>query len=145
MKQHILCGLLSIICLSSCRQEADACKADCCKQTIKSKAPEKMTTDPIDGELTCKLTSPELQNRKATVIENLKTKVKEKKETGNGFLFRFTGDDETLALLTDFIRSERQCCDFFSFKLDIRDNETIWMEISGPAGAKEFVSTEMGL
>lgn len=40
------------------------------------------------GGLTCKLTTPELRERKATVIASLKKQMMEKKELKNGFVFR---------------------------------------------------------
>lgn len=96
------------------------------------------------NQLCCQLTSPELKQRKASVIATLKKLVEEKQEINNGFSYKFNGSDEVLDLLNDFIKSERQCCNFFSFKLSVSDNESpVWLEISGPEGAKEFITTEI--
>ena len=67
--------------------------------------------------LTCKLTTPELQKRKATVIADLKELVLEKKELENGYSYKFEGKDEILDKLNEFIKTERMCCDFFTFQL----------------------------
>src|SRR5262245_33491672 len=69
-----------------------------------------------ERELSCKLTSPELQRRKATVLASMKKQVLERKELENGFSFKFPGNDRMVDELTEFVKSERQCCDFFFFQ-----------------------------
>ncbi|MCD6066404.1 MAG: hypothetical protein K0S33_1230 [Bacteroidetes bacterium] len=96
-------------------------------------------------ELVCKLTSSELRERNETVIAELKTLVLEKKELENGYSFKFSGNDKMIDLLTDFVKSERECCDFFVFNINVKNKETIWFDITGPEGAKDFISTEMEL
>lgn len=63
----------------------------------------------------CKLTTPELQQRKTTVIAALKALVLERKELTNGYAYRFEGSDQNLDRLNEFIKTERMCCDFFIF------------------------------
>jgi len=111
----------------------DQCTADCCKSGSK----------PV---LACKLTSPELQKRKATVLASLKEKILDRKETATGFQYQFKGDDQLLDELTTFIKTERQCCDFFDFGLTVKgDGTLVLLDISGPKGAKEFIKTELDL
>jgi len=95
-------------------------------------------------QVSCKLTTPELQRRKATVIADLKALVLERNEVENGLAYKFEGTDETLDTLNDFIKTERMCCDFFTFRLTIDANNAL-MEITGPNGAKEFLKEEVGL
>lgn len=107
---------------------------DCCKANPKGKL------------LVCSLTSPELQNRKATVLSELRKKVLVKKEEANGYSFKFSGSDSTINQLTDFIKSERQCCAFLTFNLQIEDAQSnVWVTISGPEGTKNFITGEMDL
>lgn len=94
---------------------------------------------------TCKLTTPELQERKKTVIAELKALVLERKETKTGVQYKFDGSDKMIDLLTSFIKTERLCCDFFSFDLSVESEEKfIWLELSGPEGTKDFIETEIG-
>jgi hypothetical protein len=94
----------------------------------------------------CKLTTPELQQRKATVIESLKKQALQKTELPNGYAFKFAGTDKMLDELIQFIKTERQCCDFFTFTLSISgDQKEIVLELSGAEGVKEFMKTELGL
>jgi len=95
-------------------------------------------------KLTCKLTTPELQQRKKTVIAALKNQVLEKIETENGFKYKFEGSDKMLDLLSSFIKTERLCCDFFVFTLTASgDTKFIWLELSGPEGTKDFINHEI--
>src|SRR5690606_37861110 len=78
-------------------------------------------------ELSCKLTTPELQKRKETVIASLKQQILDKKELKDGYAFKFRGTDEVLDELTDFIKTERMCCDFFTFGLSVSgDKREAW-------------------
>lgn len=94
--------------------------------------------------LSCKLTSPEMQKRKATVIASLKKQVIEKKELANGYSYKFKGTDSLVNELADFIKTERLCCDFFDFELKIAgDLTSAWLSITGAEGAKDFIKTEL--
>ncbi len=73
-----------------------------------------------ETNLSCKLTTPELQHRKETVIEKLKREMLGKKELENGYAFKFSDNDSMMYELTSFIRTEMQCCDFFAFKSDCK-------------------------
>lgn len=112
---------------------ASVCSDDC-------KAPSK------PGELSCRLTTPELQKRKVTVIEGLKQQITDRKELKNGFAFKFPGTDKVLDELTEFIKTERECCDFFTFGLSVSgDKSEAWLELTGAEGAKDFITAELGL
>jgi len=94
----------------------------------------------------CKLTSLELQKRKAEVIAVLKSSILKRKELSNGYQYTFKGYDTILDQIINFIKGERQCCNFLSFNLSIEDAETnIQLTITGPKGAKEFINTEIEL
>ena len=92
----------------------------------------------------CRLTTTELQKRKATVIAELKALVLERTELTNGYKYEFNGTDEILDKLNTFIKTERMCCDFFTFQLVI-DGDKALFYITGPEGAKEFLKEEIDL
>jgi len=97
-----------------------------------------------EAKLSCKLTTPELQQRKKTVIAELKNQVLEKTETEKGFKYRFNGSDKMLDLLNSFIKTERLCCSFFVFNLTASSNNSFaWLELSGPEGTKDFIKHEI--
>ncbi len=104
-----------------------------------------MQTTKETSKLVCKLTTPELQERKRTVIAELKATMLERKETESGVCYKFDGSDKMVDLLTSFIKTERLCCDFFTFNLSISDEKSfVWLELSGPEGTKDFIKSEVG-
>lgn len=96
-------------------------------------------------EMICKLTTTELQKRKETVLQSLKKNRLEIRELPDGFAFKFPGTDNILDELTEFIKIERACCDFFTFGLSISgDKSEVWLELTGADGVKDFIISEIG-
>jgi hypothetical protein len=97
-------------------------------------------------QLACELTGSELQKRKQTVIASLKEQMLEKKELDNGYAFKFTGSDKMVDDLAEFIKTERGCCNFFTFTLTVKgDKSETWLALTGPVGAKEFIVSELAM
>lgn len=47
--------------------------------------------------------------------------------------------------LTEFIKTERNCCKFFSFGLTVAgDKSSAYLELTGPEGVKEVIREELG-
>jgi hypothetical protein len=98
-----------------------------------------------NNSFTCRLTTPELQERKRTVIAALKASLQERVALPNGYRYKFEGSDGMIDSLTTFIKTERLCCDFFTFSLTVgAGNEPVWLELTGPEGVKEFIAEEVG-
>jgi hypothetical protein len=145
MKNYLLFFLLA---LAACHTDTSAqCSNDCksCTDKMNTNTTNSMyiTTTKAEKQMTCKLTSPQLRKRKEEVISKLKALVLQKKELSNGYAYRFHGTDEILDSLTAFIKSERLCCDFFNFSLQISNQSVVWLEITGAKGTKEFIKTEL--
>jgi len=103
-----------------------------------------MKTAVNEAKLSCKLTTPELRQRKETVIAELKNQLLEKMETEKGFKYKFNGSDKMLDLLNSFIKTERLCCSFFVFNLTVSSDDSFaWLELSGPEGTKDFIKHEI--
>ena len=145
MKQITLFfSLLSLICFSiaGCQQKmsdlASNKDAACCSPSNQAKN--------ASTALVCKLPSAEMHQRKLTVLASLKKQVLEKKELSNGYAFRFDGSDKVVDELTEFIKTERECCSFFTFNLSISgDKSQAWLELTGVEGAKDFITQELEL
>jgi hypothetical protein len=106
----------------------------------------KVKTINDEARLSCKLTTPEMKEHKRTVVQELKKLILETVETEGGFKYRFEGSDKILDLLNGFIKTERQCCDFFVFNLMVSSVEdAAWLELSGPEGTKDFIKQVMEL
>ena len=159
MKSKSLIALLTFLCFitlsvnaqtktkkADCIGEDECCKKPSVKKVVNTKSINTMTNLKQDKVVSCKLTSPELQKRKAEVIALLKANVLERKEVTNGYQYSFKGFDKILDDLVSFIKTERACCDFFTFKLAIEDEATnVLLTITGPKGAREFINAEMEL
>lgn len=139
----------SLICsLPCCSQAPKSCSENCC---TKSKIETEVSNNSITPKqeiasqaLTCKLMSPELRKRKETVLASLKKKVVARQELGNGYRYNFHGSDNILDELIAFIKTERQCCNFFEFRLIVHgDGKMVILEITGPEGVKKFIETEL--
>ena len=127
----IIIALGSLCFLLACNKKDTFCSTTC-----------KASNSTID--LMCGLSSPELQQRKETVIASLQKQILETKELENGYAFKFSGSDKVVDELTEFIKTERECCGFFVFGLSISgDKSEAWLELTGPEGAKDFIADEL--
>ena len=94
--------------------------------------------------LACKLAPDDLQKRKATIIAQMKHVLQSKQELPHGISCKFPATDDAIDMLTDFIKSERLCCDFFSFILHV-EGDAVELSITGPEGTRQFIASEIGL
>ena len=137
--------LLLTILLITLSINFDACKSNNNPSMASSKT-TLLFADDCKSPLTCKLTPSEMQKRKTVVLTLLQKNVKEKKELDNGYAFKFGGSDEMIDTLTSFIKTEKECCDFFTFNLEVRgDKDFVWLQLTGPEGVKDFIKTELEL
>ena len=79
------------------------------------------------------------------MIALLQKQVLEKKELADGYSFQFMGSDLIIDQLTEFVKTERQCCEFFTFAIHVSDEKSIiWMDLTGPPGTEDFIENELG-
>ena len=136
--QKIILIILTAFAITGCKDSKNNLTAFACTASCKAKSKT--------GPVSCKLTSPELQKRKETVLAGLKAKMTEKKELEDGYAFKFDGSDEMIDELTEFIKTERTCCDFFTFNLSISgDQSEVWLALTGAKEVKDFISMELEL
>lgn len=92
--------------------------------------------------IACSLTAPELQRRRAEVLQKVRAAALEVKEKDDGFAYRFPSDQSLLVQLFELIQFEHQCCPFLKFTLTVEGGDgPIRLELSGPPGTKEFLNT----
>jgi len=102
--------------------------------------------DAGDMAITCSLSAVELEQRRETVLAELRGAVEASKETEVGFAFRLSGGDAILEKLMHLIRLERACCPFITFKLTAEaHNGPIWFELSAPPDAKPMIADFLGI
>ena len=102
-----------------------------------------MKTSIENKAVVCKLTTPELQARKKAVIQQLKDLVLERIELTDGVKYKFDGSDAVVDMVASFIKTERLCCNFFDFNMYVSSSGDLWLELTGPAGTKDFINKEI--
>ena len=95
-----------------------------------------------DMPITCGLTSAELREREATLLATFKSDVIETEELSDGYAFRVPGEGEWIAMITEMIVAERECCPFLTFELVAQPNMGPFIIcVTGPAGSKDLLKT----
>jgi len=90
--------------------------------------------------IACRLSDPELVERRRQVLALLLSQVEELRTTSEGVDLRFDAAAGVVADLGSFIEAERECCRFLDFRLQVaRDGGPIWLRLSGPPGTREFL------
>jgi hypothetical protein len=91
--------------------------------------------------LACTLDPANLAQRKNLLLEII-GKATERLAMADGYQFSFDGQAVGLSELVDVIAMERKCCRFLRFTLIAEpDGGPIRLQISGPAGTKEFLES----
>lgn len=92
--------------------------------------------------IACELAVEELQARREGLLPGLLAQAAERVALPNGFRWRFAPSTEVLMAAVKTIDAERQCCRFLRFDLTVEPNlGDVWVEVTGPDGTKEFLST----
>jgi hypothetical protein len=66
------------------------------------------------------------------------------RESASGFTFQFPAREYDA--VTQFVARERLCCPFLKFTVEVTpDRGPLLLHLTGPAGAKEFISAELHL
>jgi hypothetical protein len=92
--------------------------------------------------IACELTPAELEARRRGLLPGLLALASEQVQLGNGFRWRFAASTDLLMNAVKVIDAERQCCRFLKFTLTIEpDAADVWLEVTGPEGTREFITT----
>lgn len=89
----------------------------------------------------CRLTAPELQERRELVLQKVRCAVLEVRELDDGYAYTFPSANEWLSEVASLIDLERQCCPFLRFRLTVEEDDgSLLLEMTGPQGTKEFLT-----
>jgi hypothetical protein len=65
------------------------------------------------------------------------------KELPDGYEFQFPGDAATIALVSEWVVTERLCCPFFDFDVRLsREGGTLALRLTGRPGTKAFIQAD---
>ena len=96
--------------------------------------------------IACSLAAPELRDRRREVLEFLRRHGREQRPLPSGYRLSFEQSDAVMASLAALIEAERACCPFLTFQLIVEpDHGLVSLELTGPAGTREFLEAELGL
>jgi hypothetical protein len=92
--------------------------------------------------IACSLTTAELRDRQAGLLAQFSVAVLKTEELPEGYAFHRPGERSSIDRIAELIAAERECCPFLTFEVAAQDNMgPLIVRVTGPAGAKEFVST----
>jgi hypothetical protein len=95
-----------------------------------------------DMPIACCLTSAELRERETTLLAQFRSAVIETEELPDGYAFRVPGDRKWVAITTEMIAAERECCPFLTFEFVAQPSMgPVIIRVTGPAGTKDFLKT----
>ena len=99
-----------------------------------------------DLPIACTLGPDALRARREGVLADLVRHAEARQELPNGLRLRFTPSSETLATIVRAVEAERHCCRFLRFGITVEaDGGPVFLELSGPAGTREFVAALLDL
>jgi hypothetical protein len=95
----------------------------------------------IDLPIACSLTTAELQERRSKVLQKVTAARMDSQELDNGYVYRFPSDGTWITEIATLVSLERECCPFLRFRITVEPGQgNILLEITGPAGTKEFLA-----
>src|SRR5262245_56553802 len=88
----------------------------------------------------CRLEPGALRSRRDSLLPGLLARADRVDEIDAGYRLRFA-DAAQLLSVASVIDAERHCCRFLEFRLTVEaGGGAMWLEVTGPTGAKEFLT-----
>jgi hypothetical protein len=97
----------------------------------------------MDKPIFCTLTEKQMVERRFTVLESLKRKVKSVQRTTRGFSYTFPYTLEMSSEVQRAVALEQECCAFLTFKTE-ESEDSIRLEITGPDEAIQLIKDYFG-
>lgn len=87
-----------------------------------------------------------MKARKANLLNVLLHRADERRELPDGYRLRFAAEGEILSAIARTLDAERQCCRFLRFTVTVEpDDGPISLDLTGPAGTREFLAAMLDL
>lgn len=81
------------------------------------------------------------KQRYEEALAELRSRLIERRELTDGWAFVFPSDAATCILAMEFVTLERQCCPFWTFRLEVTSLDgPLILALTGPADAKEILA-----
>jgi hypothetical protein len=94
-----------------------------------------------DLPVVCALGPAALQARRQGLLTDIVRRADKHDVLDDGYRLRFAPTDDILTTIARVVEAERHCCRFLRFDITVEpDGGPIWLELTGPAGTREFLS-----
>ena len=91
--------------------------------------------------IACTLTPEALRTRREDLLMDLVRQSKRREDLDAGLRLEFAPSAETIVLIARAIEAERHCCRFLRFGMIVEpEGGPVFLELTGPAGTRDFVS-----
>jgi hypothetical protein len=91
--------------------------------------------------IACTLTPEALRTRRDGLLMDLLRRAERREDLVDGLRLEFAPSAETITLIARAVEAERHCCRFLRFGMTVEpDGGPVFLELTGPAGTREFVS-----
>ena len=97
-----------------------------------------------DAPVVCTLSKDELGARRAHLLSGLATAATSVEGFADGYRLTFLPISGVLETIARVIDAERQCCRFLRFQLSVEQDAPITLDVTGPAGTREFLGELVG-
>jgi hypothetical protein len=92
--------------------------------------------------IACTLTPEALRARREGLLMDLVGRAVRREELSDGLRIEFTPSGDTIALIARAVEAERHCCRFLRFHLTVEpDGGPVFLELTGPPGTRDFISS----
>lgn len=87
--------------------------------------------------------SPQQRERQQALLNLVRARIQETSDLSDGFALRLPPSAEGFVEAAEWLSLERRCCPFAQLSLEWREDESIWVILKGPPGAKDVFAAEM--
>ena len=99
-----------------------------------------------DLPIVCTLTPAALRARRDNLLGHLLQRADDRQDLADGYRVCFSSTDDVLRVIARTVEVERQCCRFLRFQMTVEpDDGPIWLDLTGPAGTREFLAAMFDL
>ena len=94
-----------------------------------------------DVPIACTLSPDALKIRRDGLLADLFQRAEHHELTQHGLRIRFAPAADAVATIARMVDAERKCCRFLRFVITVEpDGGSVSLELSGPAGTREFIA-----
>lgn len=96
--------------------------------------------EPDSSDLACELSDEEQIERRERLSATVFERIEDIEEHETGYSVTFPGTAGALNEVLSFIATERECCPFLRFELDVAPNDgPITLRMTGPSDVKDLI------